>query len=162
MYSTSPTFLLWEAKYIPLLVGLYKIAYLTLLTLIMRGFWMQLECGGAHWLCLHLPDHPKTMWKPIFFFLISSKFIVNQERLWNFGPPDHLSPCEIAIWKKCEHIVHPCTIRFKYSRSKKNRNDAKSHYNLHLNGKIHQQNIIVGLICIASNTMNPFALQYCL
>ena len=31
-----------------------------------------------------------------------------------------------------------------------NRNDAKSHYNLHLNGKIHLQNIIVGLIWIAS------------
>ena len=36
----------------------------------------------------------------------------------------------------------------------KNRNDAKFHYNFHLNWKIHQKNIIVMLIVIASTNMN--------
>ena len=36
---------------------------LTTLTLIGRGFWMLLECGGGGWISPHLLDHPKTLWK---------------------------------------------------------------------------------------------------
>ena len=65
------------------------------LTLIGWGFWMLLECGGAESACTFYIN-PKHCEKPIFF-LIFRKFIMNQEKSRNFGPPDPFFHGEIAI-----------------------------------------------------------------